>query len=288
MEKNARNVLVALAILTLCTTMLISSLYLVTNNRIRVNHLHIITKVYLGRFTEREYLPLLILYDPYGDESYRKNLITTNASFALQMEGTSQIEVNGSIKTGIQGISYSSSNSNNTSKIEPGKGDTVAGDVYDLTWDAYKYHDFDPYTNVAREYLHLDLVSSAYYGGFAMLRETLAAMTNTRVENKTGQTGAYTYRNVIGFGCLEESYFNYTWSGTIQTGFSFNVTISIANQPVTVVPVSYSIFCSTPQSIPCVAHYYDSSHTIDFYVVADSANFSLSLVYSYALWYNPG
>lgn len=284
MEKDSRTTLVALIILTVCTATLISSLYLTAS----AYNPHHITKVYLGSFTQREYLPLLTLYDPYGDRSYQKNLITTNASFALQMEGTTQVEVNGSIKTGIQRESYSSSDSNNTSDVGPGKGDGVAGYVYDLTWDAYRYHDFDPYKNLTREYLHLDLVSSAYYGEFLLSRKDLAAESDTQVENKTGQFAAYTQHNYIDAGISVDYYFNYTWSGTIQTGYSFNVTISIANEPVTVVPVSYSIVCSTPQTIPCVEHYYDSSHAISFYRVADSANPSLGFVYSYALWYNPG
>jgi hypothetical protein len=271
MNKEMRSTLAAILILTICTATFTTSLFLIAASGVTL------TRVFLGSFTQKGYLPVLVLYDPPGDGSYEECLRANNASLALQMEGTSQVEVDGSIQISeMPGWG-----------VGRGKGDVIEGCVYKLTWNVYRYHYFNRFTNVTHEYLDLDLVSSIHSGLFACLRGGLAVL-NCSVENKTGQPAADTYHRVIPAGVPVDYWFNYTWYLTIETGFSFNVTISLPGQPVAVVPVSYSFFCSKPLVVGCVAHFYDSSHQLDFYEAADYANFPLGLVYSYALWYNPG
>jgi hypothetical protein len=79
-----------------------------------------------------------------------------------------------------------------------------------------------------------------------------------------------------------DHYYNYYWFGTVKTGFSFKVYFSGI-----VFNITYSFVCSTPQTIPVQAHFYDSSNLTSFYEAADNAVSGLSVVFSYALWYDP-
>jgi hypothetical protein len=280
----------------LSTTSLVTSLYLISSNRILVpqtggnppggnpppngSQNYSIDRIYMGSFSQREYLPLLVLYDPYGDMSYQKTSSNTSASFTLQMEGKDGVEVNGSIPATIEG-GDSSSLSSNASLIGPGKGDGIAGSIWDLTWNVYHVNETNLATNVSRLYYHLDLIASAKVGGFLISRSGLATVSNSSVEDKTGQPANYTQSYIIGYGLAVEHHYNITWSGTVRTGFGFKADFSgmIFN-------VTYSFLCPTTQTIHVIAHYEDSSQDMDFYEAATSAIARLDEVYSYALWFN--
>lgn len=289
MNQQSRNALVAIMILTICTSTLITTIVVVSNNRTGgtpivtpppQNKLNNITKNYLGSFSESEYLPFLLLYDPYGDKSYQKTASDTSVSFTLQMEGENGIEVNGSIPSGFSG-GFSSSMINDSNYVGPGKGDGIAGSIYVLTWDVYQYNETNVETNVSRVYYHLDLVSSSVLGGFAAMRSYLATHGNTTLQDKTGQSAPYTMGYEIGVGLSAGHNYDISWSGTIRTGFSFKIKFS-----GTIFNITYSIICSTLQTIHVTAHYEDSSHELFFLESSDNATAGLDKVFSNALWYS--
>jgi hypothetical protein len=91
---------------------------------VTVAYPHSITREYLGFVGQRVYIPVMVLYDPYGDKSYQKTLISTNAQFTLWMEGENGVEVNRTFPTGIGG-SFSSSMSSSPDDMGPGIGDSI-------------------------------------------------------------------------------------------------------------------------------------------------------------------
>jgi hypothetical protein len=236
---------------------------------------------YIGQGTEREYLPVTVLYDPYGDKSYQKISTTSTITFTFKYKGGGNIYVSGQTSSSLtESIDYSSSLSTDPADMGPGKGDRIIGKVYDLTWDIWKVTRVYPgRTYVWYEY---NLVSSSYVGDFQKSRSALAAISDTRIADKTETSGAYRrFWDVSANSPLGHSV-GYSWSGEIAVGFEFNLNL-YGLQAV----LSFSLTFSATQTYTVYAYYLDSANELRFYENADSATPDINNVYSYVFWYGP-
>jgi hypothetical protein len=239
----------------------------------------LISKEYLGRATELEYLPTTILYDPYGKGSYQKIETTSTVSVSNIFKAVGAgIVASGSAQVSITySTSYSSSQSTNPAQMGPGKGDAIIGKLYNMTWDVWFVS--NPITH--REYYEYKLVSYTCPGTFIKSRTGLAAVSDTYVEDKTGQVGTYRYLWDIDPGYEVGKSFEYSWSGSITVGYEFKVNIlGILNSEL-----SYTVTVSGTQTYSTHSRYYDNDNRLFFYENAGNANPTLSTIFSYAFWY---
>jgi hypothetical protein len=114
--------------------------------------------------------------------------------------------------------SWASSQLTDPSHLGPGKGDLIIGEVYNLTWDVWLVIISLP----SRWYWLYNLVSSQRIGDFYNSRQDLAS-SGTHVEDKTGQVGAYRNFEDISAGYPIEKSVTYSWSGSITTGYAFDL-----------------------------------------------------------------
>lgn len=235
---------------------------------------------YLGRATEREYLPIGVLYDPYGDKSYQKIRTTATLSVTFVMKGgAAGFVAQGSFGSSLQFLEeYSSSVSTNPADMGPGKGDRIICNVYYLTWDVWFV-----WSGSGVQYYKYKLVSAQFDGTAVLSRSDLKTVTDAWVEDKTGTTGSYRRFWDISANTPVNHEITYSWSGSISVGYEFKVNIlGIPNAEI-----SYTFTFSGTQSYSVYAHYEDSQKRLRFYENADRAqNNNLDNVYSYVLWYS--
>jgi hypothetical protein len=236
-------------------------------------------KDYWGRGTEREYLPVTVLYDPYGDNSYQQIKSTYQITTTFSFKGVGAgVSASGSVTSQVSYyISYSSSKSTtNPADIGPGKGDRVIGKIYELTWDIWEI-----ISTMSWRYYY-KLVSARLIGTFVLSRNDLKSTSDTTVEDKTGQVGTYRHLWDISANTEVTHEVSYLWSGTVAVGFSYMVNIlGLQNG------LSFSLSFTGTQTYAVAAHYMDSSKRIKFYENAQSANPAVDKVYSYVFWYSP-
>jgi len=235
----------------------------------------LIWREYGGEASQLEYLPTGVLYQPPGQESYQKIQTTTTVSISTDFSST----VGGVVAGGSSQMSMSYSSSWQTSSTS---GDVVVGQIWDLTWDVWFVVVGLHYP---QHYFEYDLVSSKEVGGFSLSRQDLASLSNgnTQVEDLNGQAGAYQYLEQISAGVAHEKSITYSWSGSITTGFDFDVSI-LGLQSV---EMSYTITASGTQSFSVTNHYQDNQNLLQFYENAQSADSSVTNVYSYVFWFSP-
>jgi hypothetical protein len=279
-EKLIRKTIIALLALTMVFSMALCEA------RQEANVTPTISREYIGRGWQLEFLPTGVLYDPYGDGSYQKVKTTKTISISTDYSSTvSGVVVSGSSQVSMTfDQSYSSSTLTDPSHLGPGKGDLIVGQIYNLTWDLW-------YVIVGlrppREYLQYNLVSSSKIGNFYCSRQDLANFSNnkTQVEDKTGQVGPYRNLMVVSAGYPIEDSISYSWSGSTTTGFDIDVSI-LGFQAV---KMTYTITGVGTQTFMVTNHYYDSQSALIFYENAGSANSTTGFgtVYSYVFWFSP-
>jgi len=239
----------------------------------------LISKEYLGRGWELEYLPSTVLYDPYGDGSYQNIKTQTTISVVTQFTAAAAgVVASGSAQISVTHMTeYCSSVSTNPAQMGPGKGDAIIGKLCNMTWDVWYVS--NPFTH--KEYYEYKLVSYTCPGAFVKSRTGLAAVSDTYVEDKTGQVGAYRFLWDIDPGYPVGKSFEYSWSGSITVGYEFKVNIlGILNSEL-----SYTITTSGTQTYTTYAYYFDSQNRLFFYENAGSANSTLGKIFSYVFWY---
>jgi hypothetical protein len=244
-----------------------------------------ISREYIGRGWQLAYLPTGVLYDPYGDQSFQKIETTTTISISTDFSSTvSGVVVGGSAQISMTfDNAFTSSQSTDPSQMGPGKGDRIAGEIYNLTWDLWYVIIGGRYP---REFLEYNLISSSRTGNFYLSRQDLMTLSSgkTQVEDKTGQVGTYTNLEQISASTTVEHTITYSWSGSITTGFDIDVSIL----GLQAVKMTYKITASGTQSFSVTDHYYDSQNLLNFYENADHANSTFGTVYSYVFWFSPG
>lgn len=238
-----------------------------------------IIREYLGRGTEHEYLPVTVLYDPWGDSSYQDITQERTVSLTFSMKGeVPGVKVSGSIGTTITfKRQYSSSRSPYPDDIGPGIGDSVLLQRFDITWDVWWV--WTPRS----EWYEYQLVDFQYLGTSQLSRSDIAQDSDTNVEDKTGQMGAYT--SLVDTSAYRplEGWVTYSWTGTIEVEYGFKVNIlGLSN-----VGVTFSTVTSGTQTYITHCYYMDTTERLTFWQCADSAIPDLTMVYSYVFWYNP-
>ena len=235
-------------------------------------------KEYLGRGTEKEYLPVTVLYDPYGDNSYQQIETESTIEVTFQMKGAAAgVIASGSTTTSVTyETTYSSSRSTDPADMGPGVGDSIIGKIYYLTWDVWVV-----YSPGEGWYYEYKLVSASPVGTFVLSRNDLAT-EDTYVEDKTGEIGSYRHLWDISANRPVSHSVTYSWSGTISVGYSFEVNILGIKSGIT-----YLMSFSGTQSYTITAHYEDSSKKLTFWENADNADPTLDNIYSYVFWYSP-
>ena len=243
-----------------------------------------IQREYLGRFTETEFVPSAVLYDPYGDRSYQRikttRVVTDTISFSSMTLGV--VAIGYQTRSSSYATSYTSSQSHDPSDMGPGVGDTVIGNAISFTWDVT--YVFNPFTG--KEYYECKLVSYENHYQVALSRADILSEPgfDTYIEDKTGQRGACRNFWDISANREVEVEIAYSWSGTFGTGFRF----TISYLGIGIADVGYTKSCSGTQSFSVLCHYFSSQSRMRFYENAASADAPSSWdeVYSYVFWFS--
>ncbi|MCD6484664.1 MAG: hypothetical protein J7L47_06090 [Candidatus Odinarchaeota archaeon] len=114
------------------------------NTGASTNILPLGTMVYVRSFTDFKYVPVIILYDPPGRESYQEVTEETTTSFRVDIESNEFRLYAGGSFTGSQSIKRTYSSSKNTTEpndIGPGKGDTIVCRYFQLAFDVYRVYE---------------------------------------------------------------------------------------------------------------------------------------------------